>query len=671
MVLVEKIAHKTIEFSFYALFFLTPLLWNPNNSELFELPKMFFVWAITIVIAGAWAARSVINGRFLFRRTPLDIPLLCFLVFQFLSFLVSIDHHTSLWGYYSRFNGGLLSLIAYCILYWSLVSNMDLKKSLFTIHLSLITATLVAIYAIPAHFGYDLTCYVLGRGITTDCWSAQFVPTERIFGTFGQPNWLAAWLVALVPLTVSLALSSKVKTQKLKLQLKSQKFLDLHFRFALYTLSFALLLLAIIFTRSDSGFLGLASAAAVFTIGYFWKKLRPRAWFYITVITIIMIILALPRVSSVDRCIRILTTNYVLHSADITPSADIRCIVWKGAIDIWRYYPTFGSGPETFAYTYYNFKPPEQSLTSEWDFLYNKAHNEYLNYLANTGILGLASHLFLIFASIRIFIFVLNSHNKLIPLPQTKLLVLGLLSGYCSMLITNFFGFSVVPVQLLFFLFPALALTLTTQESDQRKSAINPRKSVIIFGVLLILFSTFYILNSIFRFYIADIHYSNSQKLASDNDYLNSLTAIRKTIEVRPTEPSYQNALSDIASSIAFLTYEQDATLSAQLANLTENASDRALAISPRNITTLKIRSNVFITLAQLDPSYMDKAREALEEASRLAPTDARIAFNLGLLYWQTEKIGEAKAQFEKALSLRPNYSDAQTALEELNKKTK
>ena len=35
-------------------------------------------------------------------------------------------------------------------------------------------------------------------------------------------------------------------------------------------------------------------------------------------------------------------------------------------------------------------------MTSEWDYLYNKAHNEYLNYLTTTGIVGLGTHLLLL-----------------------------------------------------------------------------------------------------------------------------------------------------------------------------------------------------------------------------------------------------------------------------------
>ena len=67
-----------------------------------------------------------------------------------------------------------------------------------------------------------------------------------------------------------------------------------------------------------------------------------------------------------------------------TESGQIRLIVWQGALEIFKHYPIFGSGVETFAYSYFQYKPISHNLVSEWDFLYNKAHNEFLNYLATT-----------------------------------------------------------------------------------------------------------------------------------------------------------------------------------------------------------------------------------------------------------------------------------------------
>src|SRR3989344_266025 len=109
---------KVITYSFYLLFFLTPLFWTSLNYELFEFNKMILTYALTTIIVGAWALKMVNQRSWIINRTPLDIPLLLFLLANILSTIFSIDPHTSIFGYYSRSNGGLLSIISYLLLYW-------------------------------------------------------------------------------------------------------------------------------------------------------------------------------------------------------------------------------------------------------------------------------------------------------------------------------------------------------------------------------------------------------------------------------------------------------------------------------------------------------------------------------------------------------------------------
>src|SRR3989338_1711112 len=95
---------KIITYSFYALFFLTPLFWTSLNYELFEYNKMILTYGITVIIVGAWLLKSINDKRLTINRTPLDIPLLLFLAANILSTIFSIDPHTSIWGYYSSTN---------------------------------------------------------------------------------------------------------------------------------------------------------------------------------------------------------------------------------------------------------------------------------------------------------------------------------------------------------------------------------------------------------------------------------------------------------------------------------------------------------------------------------------------------------------------------------------
>ena len=141
-------------------------------------------------------------------------------------------------------------------------------------------------------------------------------------------------------------------------------------------------------------------------------------------------------------------------------SSDIRQVVWQGAINVFKQYPVFGSGVETFGYSYYNHRPVAHNYLSEWDFLYNKAHNEFLNFLATTGILGLFSYSLIIlwFA-----VWTLKHLKK----DQTFLLP-ALLSGFLGLAVSNFFGFAVVPVALFLFLWPAQALDLIKKPSTPK-----------------------------------------------------------------------------------------------------------------------------------------------------------------------------------------------------------
>ncbi|PIP52238.1 hypothetical protein COX09_02630, partial [Candidatus Beckwithbacteria bacterium CG23_combo_of_CG06-09_8_20_14_all_47_9] len=66
----------------------------------------------------------------------------------------SIDRHTSIWGYYSRFHGGLLSTISYLTLYWAYAAFMtDKTKKAVAVILS--TGLVVSLYGIAEHFGID------------------------------------------------------------------------------------------------------------------------------------------------------------------------------------------------------------------------------------------------------------------------------------------------------------------------------------------------------------------------------------------------------------------------------------------------------------------------------------------------------------------------------------
>jgi len=665
-----KICNLIIESSFYLLFFLIPLVMTPWSYELFEFNKILTVYFLTIIIVTTWISRMILEKKLLFPKTFWNIPLLIFLGTQFLSFIFSIDRHVSFWGYYSRFNGGLLSTITYSLLYWAFIANMNRKKTLFSLLSLGTTAIIVSTYGIAEHFGIDARYWV------------QDVQS-RVFSTLGQPNWLAAWLIALLPLTWALIIS--------QWPLKKSGFLNWRF-WASFLLSL-ILLLCFLYTKSRSGFLGLTTAFILFWAIVAWlaKKEIKKLFQPFLAITILMIVFNLlisspwqPRFFQKNSQNKTTTQEQIpAMEGGGTESGEIRKIVWKGAIDVWLHSPFLGTGPETFAFSYYWYRPVEHNAVSEWDFLYNKAHNEYLNYLATTGTIGFLGYSWLI---VIYFFWSLKNLKKIswfknfetkkktdkkeaanLQIILSSSLQTGLLAGFVSILVTNFFGFAVVPVSILFFLFPALALSLNKNEDENSDKNQLKNKTVgklQLFFLALSLIIALFLLWGTLRWWRADKVFALGEKLNKSGQISDAFNDLQKAIKIRPYEPIYYDELSLTSASLAVGAFQQkQATLSAQLADLAIESSSKSLIISPFNINYWKNRTRVFYTLAEINESYQQQALAALTQANKLAPTDAKILYNLALVYNKLNQKDLAIQTLEETIKLKPNYDHARYAL--------
>jgi len=526
---------------FYILLFSVPLVLFPKTSELFEFNKIIVVYIFTALIVSSWIIKAVLEKKITFRRTILDIPLLVFVGSQFLSTLFSIDQRTSLLGYYGRFNGGLLSTICYSLLYWAYVSNMDYKKTLSAIRYTLFAATLVAIYGILQRFGID-----------KNVWEQDVV--NRVFSTLGQPNWLAAFIVALLPLAMSYSIFNKFSDSK----------------FLISIIMSALFFTTLLFTKSRSGLLGFIVADVIFwgvLLLKYKKEFLKEFIIHNSLFLILILIIGTPWTTSIvgkSEGARLPALEAAGDSGQGTESGEIRKIVWKGAYEIWKHYPLFGSGAETFAYSYYNFRPAQHNLVSEWEFLYNKAHNEYLNYLANTGALGLLAYLivilfsllqisnfkFLIFNQISISKFQnLNIENS-IKIENYELKI-ALSAGFVGILVSNFFGFSVVAVSLLSFLFPAMAVALSEErkiESEKlNKNLSNSQKALIV----LTLFTLIYTLYAISKYWYADVLYSQGKAKNRTGDFVTGSQNLTSAVSFSPNEAIFWDELAYSMSQAA------------------------------------------------------------------------------------------------------------------------
>jgi len=633
---------KLIRISFTLLFVLVPLIFLPWTSELFEFNKMVFTWFLTVVIALAWIVRCITQRQLIFTRTPLDLPLVIFLVSQALSLSFSIDVRTSVIGYYGRWNGGLLSLVSYATLYWAFVSNLDRRSALMALHSSLVTAVLVSIYGILQHFGIDDHLWV------------QDVK-NRVFSTLGQPNWLAAYLVALIFVPISKTLSQKNRPQLI-----------------LFCSSALLIFIALLFTKSRSGLLAFGLSGAVYGLFVIKHYLETgsrsiiRNFGLILVLTLTLALVIKNPAS--DLLFRPTSNNQQLSATSGTSletggteSGVIRQIVWVGSLRIWRSSPKnllVGTGPETFALAYYGHRPIEHNTTSEWELLYNKAHNEFLNTLANTGLIGLAGYVLLLAAMA----------YQLWRSKQS-----ALFAGWASLSVTNFWGFSVVPVQVLLFLLPAMA-SASVQEGQSTSETKSVKPSTVqIIALIVSGFLALLLIYSLARYWLADLHYSSSQRatraftLTEDPQYLvTAYQSASRSYDLNPAEPFILTQLAESAAYLAIFTADTDATSSAGLVSLSQTAAATAIAISPAHPTHYKAASRSFILLSALDPQFLSTADTTLAAAEKLSPTDPRLPYQRAIIAEYQNQPELAEELLTSALRLKPDFADAQFHLDQL-----
>lgn len=673
---------RLLDWSFRILLFVVPFLFYPGNYELFEFNKMMAVYALTVIIAGLWIWRMIAAEKIIFRRTVLDIPLLIFLASQILSTIFSIDRHVSLWGYYSRFNGGLVSTVCYLVLYWAYASNIVGWETIKT-HLKylLVAGGIVSGYGVLEHFGVSPSCVLIYHQFNDGCW-VQDVKT-RVFATLGQPNWLAAWLVGITPVAWVFGLIAKFKTQNPREKSKMQKLW-------LWSGLSALFFLTTIYTKSRSGLLGVAVADTVFwglAVVSFIRLTRPirlavirelagpflvlNSWFLI-----IVVLSGTPWTPSIWD--KILPKQPLVESKQTavpalevegTETSKIREIVWKGALEIGLAHPILGTGVETFGESYYQFRPRAHNNTSEWDFLYNKAHNEFLNFWATTGIVGLGSYLavitvFLLWATREVL--AVSTKEEMSP---GGVALIGFTAGYISILITNFFGFSVVNVQLLFFLFPAMAMAVKNGGGINKEKENHRTMSAgqtVLAGVVLLI--GFILVWQVIERWRADTFYANSNKLYLAGDSVRAFSQIRQALELNGGEPVYRDQLAQVAATLAVgYEREKEATLAAQLEDIAIGQSDAVVTTSPDNLQFWNSRAKIFDSLAAADKSneneFMTAALMAITRATELAPTHPKTFYNLGLMQLQVGEANEAEKSFQKSIELKPDYKEPRYAL--------
>jgi len=332
-----------------------------------------------IVFIGVWAGESLVNRRRLprIRWTPVYLPVIGFFAAASLSAFTALSMSAWLneWLKWAQ----ILILIA--LIFDLGKRNQGREWIVFALTLAGVANALIGIYEF---FGGSGTLHLLVNG-----------DNFRAFGTFGQPNPFGGFMGLIAPLALMSALGYAIRGwTKWRKQL-TLTLADLA-PILYYGAAFVLMAAGVYMSYSRGAWLAFVASLAVMVFAL------PRQTRYglglIGVGAVVFALLwssgRLPA-SIVERLNSFTQETFAVtdvRGVTITPAnyAVIeRLAHWQAAVNMATANPYIGVGFGNYEAAYPN---PAYSLMN-WEMALGHAHNYYLNVLAETGIIGLATYL--------------------------------------------------------------------------------------------------------------------------------------------------------------------------------------------------------------------------------------------------------------------------------------
>ncbi|MBU2462293.1 O-antigen ligase family protein [bacterium] len=586
---------------FFPLFILAiPLAVDLRTNGLYDIPKISLAYLFAsgglllfIIEAGKRKRIEVVQNRIFWLIGG-------FILINLVSTLLSISPILSIFGLYRRYDG-FLTLLSYAALLFAFANYGRIKDITYAI---LIAATLTGSYAILQHFGI----YII-PSLTTD----------RTTSLFGNPNFLAAYLLIAFPLAVTLYSSEKKRIFSL-----------------IFGLISLIILLGLFFTKTRATFLGLLVQIPFLLFLIREKVNKKRLLVFLFPLLLFFIAFGKPIIERLGS-----------SSKDIA-----RIGLWKGTFSVFCQYPLFGTGPEALNGAFCKNMPLEFIKHYKGAYiLADKAHNEFLDIAATRGVFALLLWLLILFAIFRM---------GFSALPKEKLFISAFLAGILGYLVQAQFNLSLFSVTHLVWVMMGLVIG---EVSKRRVIKIRYAKPILILSILAFSLISYHI----GKFYLSDIYFHKAKLFSASGDRASAKIFFDKSCKANPYEreyiKEYLQFLLDIGEKEraeelgkkAIWLMADESRLYYLLAQSTENKSiDEAISFYKKAIELNPFWADPHnnLAIAYINKRDFPSAKLEFEKALYLNSDSNSYKENLGSLYIQMGYEAYERREFKEAISL-------------------
>ncbi len=642
--------------------FFIPLFFLPFTFEIFEFSKQNLLWFFTFLASALWILKIVIvDKKIVYKRTPLDLPIVVLLAFWGASTIFSVDWFSSLFGYYGRFSDAYLSTLSFALLYFLIIHFVG-KNQVHKIFNVIIASVAIVLVVSLASLSGLLMKIFSGAGTAFNFLNSNF------FNPIGTSVESLALFSAVVLVLTTALYSYNIKGAK--------KMFVLNFKYyLLFVFSLLILLLVNMPAAWITAIMGLG---AVFSFGLYIIyvnrededsaiEIAVAPSLSLFIVSVLFLFLF-----SGSNGINLYKTIFGsgLPRELTLPVEYNKQIVWesfKGNI-------IFGSGPGTFAYDFSAFRPAPFNNSQFWQLRFDKAGMHFFEILATTGLFGFLSYLAVIGSFLFVsFIFLKNMFRAK---TEESYLAFAFTFAVLTLFISQALYLSNLTLNFLFWIFMALAMAnwrftykkiFTDKVLDLNKHK-DVRPIYLTFFILLLgLFCFLVILQ--FKYYLADTAY-NSYRLTGDRKDLERATRLnfrRLNYHIALAK----DYISEVRGEIEVLSNPGGNTEIKPEAKqkLQENIQkaikegEIAIEIAPNSVIVWETLGAIYRDVRFIAVGSLEPALRYFKKASELEPTNPVILTELGKLYLDNNQTKEALDYFEEAIKQKSNYYQAHVGL--------
>lgn len=549
----------------------------------------------------------------------------------------------------------LFKILSYTAVFFLIVNNFKTRREI-----NYLILAIILVGCFEAVYGF----YEYSTGNKNILFAPRKYHTDRLAGTYVNPNHLAGLLEMVIPIAVSFGICSltikgypEETLFRAKLSLLSSR---KNFTNTLLLVFVALLAGALFLSQSRMGFIGFLISIGIFGV-YILRKFCKRTG----------LVLAIGGLSGVLCFAAWMGLNPLYKRLSTTNELSIkdRTDIWKDTGGILRDFPVFGTGKGTFVDIYPKYK------TIPYEVTYDHAHNDYLELLSEVGLLGFTVTIigggFFIYKIIRRLTKRQNAYVKNISV--------GFLCGIAAIVVHSITDFNmfITANALLFSVILAL-LTLTAhlkgdrrqETEDRRQETPALRKPLYAFIILLAIFSSIPVLKTC----MADLYYRRAKTLeeSSQANIPLSIQYLQKGIALDKSNSKYHFELGRMFSQSTKTQdnpdeFERSAILAAEqfkdaiILSPCYSLAHSALGVVYNLYRTTNLSSENPFQTTNLD-KLIETERSYLNKAVTLNPSSSSHNYLAGYIYvmdWNTllrEDKERALKYLMTTIELNPNY---------------